>query len=286
VRIAYQGEPGAFSEAASRQIGADDELVPCRNFEDVFAAVNGGSVDYGVLPIENSIGGSIHRNFDLLLEHDLPIVGELEVPVVHHLLALPGVTLDQVKHIYSHPQALAQCDRFLRTLSGVEITASYDTAGSAKMIADERLETAAAIASARAAEVFGLVPLKSSIQDYQNNTTRFLVIGRRPLSAAPPDKTSIVFTLSNEPGALFKAVSVFALRGIDLTKLESRPIPDRKWEYLFYVDLAAARDDVPCARALAHLAEFAPMVRVLGSYPSCKPAAATNAVPDSFEMHA
>jgi prephenate dehydratase len=286
VRIAYQGEPGAFSEAASKQIAADALLVPCRSFEDVFASVTGEAVDYGVLPIENSIGGSIHRNFDLLLEHDLPIVGELEVPVVHHLLALPGRTLDQVKRIYSHPQALAQCDRFLRTLSGVEITATYDTAGSAKMIATERLEDAAAIASARAAEVFGLVPLKSSIQDYQNNTTRFLVIGRQPLSTAAPDKTSIVFTLTNEPGALFKAISVFALRGIDLTKLESRPIPDRKWEYLFYVDLAAASDDLACARALAHLAEFAPMVRVLGSYPSCKPASATHALSDSFEMHA
>ncbi|HEX7796994.1 MAG TPA: prephenate dehydratase [Vicinamibacterales bacterium] len=286
MRIAYQGEPGAFSEAASRQIAADGQMVPCKSFEDVFATVNTNGADFGVLPIENSIGGSIHRNFDLLLEHDLPIVGELEVPVVHHLLALPGRTLDQVRRIYSHPQALAQCDRFLRTLTGVEITATYDTAGSAKMIATERLEDSAAIASARAGEVFGLVPLKSSIQDYQNNTTRFLVIGRHPLSSAAPDKTTIVFTLTNEPGALFKAVSVFALRGIDLTKLESRPIPDRKWEYLFYVDVAAASADVACARALAHLAEFAPMVRVLGSYRSCKPASATNALPDSFEMHA
>ena len=286
MRIAYQGEPGAFSEAASRQIAADGQMVPCKSFEDVFAVVNTNGADFGVLPIENSIGGSIHRNFDLLLEHDLPIVGELEVPVVHHLLALPGRTLDEVRRIYSHPQALAQCDRFLRTLTGVEITATYDTAGSAKMIATERLEDSAAIASARAGEVFGLVPLKSSIQDYQNNTTRFLVIGKRPLSNAAPDKTTIVFTLANEPGALFKAVSVFALRGIDLTKLESRPIPDRKWEYLFYLDVAAASADVACARALAHLAEFAPMVRVLGSYRSCKPASATNALPDSFEMHA
>ena len=286
MRIAYQGEPGAFSEAASRQIASDATLLPCKSFEDVFASVNDGGVEYGVLPIENSIGGSIHRNFDLLLEHQLPIVGELEVPVIHHLLALPGRTLDQVTRIYSHPQALAQCDRFLRTLRGVEITATYDTAGSAKMIAEERLEDAAAIASARAAEVFGLVPLKSGIQDYQNNTTRFLVVGREPLSAAPADKTSIVFTLANEPGALFKAVSVFALRGIDLTKLESRPVRDRKWEYLFYVDLAAARDDLACARALDHLAEFAPMVRVLGSYPSCKPAAAVSATARSLERPA
>jgi prephenate dehydratase len=213
-------------------------------------------------------------------------VSEVELPVAHQLLALPGTTLADLRRIYSHPQALAQCERFLRTLTGVEIIATYDTAGSAKMIATDRLEDAAAIASARAAEVFGLVPLKSSIQDYENNTTRFLVVGRHPLSSAVPDKTTIVFTLANEPGALFKAISVFALRGIDLTKLESRPIPDRKWEYLFYLDVAAASDDVACARALAHLGEFAPMVRVLGSYRSCKPASATNAQPDSLEIHA
>ncbi len=271
MRIAYQGEPGAFSEAASRQVSASADLVPCKSFEDVFAAVDKGEADYGVLPIENSIGGSIHRNFDLLLENQLPIVGEVEVPVVHHLLALPGRTIADVKRVYSHPQALAQCDRFLRTLSGVEIIATYDTAGSAKMIADQQIGDAAAIASARAAEVFGLATLKSSIQDYDTNTTRFIVVGRTPLSDARADKTTVVFTLTNEAGALFKALAAIALRGIDLTKLESRPYPSRKWEYLFYVDLAAARDEAACERALAHLSEFAPMVRVLGSYPSSRP---------------
>jgi prephenate dehydratase len=273
MRIAYQGEPGAFSEAAARQVNADAQLIPCKSFEEVFESVQSGPASYGVLPIENSIGGSIHKNFDLLMEHELPIQGELEIRVVHHLLALPGVALGSVKRVYSHPQALAQCDGFLRTLSGVEIIATYDTAGSAKMIADEKLTDAAAIASARAGEVFGLVALKSAIQDYEGNTTRFLIVGRRPLSNAAPDKTTIVFTLGNEPGALFKALSAFALRGIDLTKLESRPIPGRKWEYLFYADLSAARDDLKCARALAHLAEFAPSLRILGSYPSCRPAA-------------
>jgi len=276
MRIAYQGEPGAFSEAASRQVTPGAEPVPCKAFEDVFAAVATGACALGVLPIENSIGGSIHRNFDLLLQHDLTIVGEVEVPVVHHLLALPGTSLDQIRRVYSHPQALAQCDRFLRTLKNVEVIATYDTAGSAKLVADGKMTDAAAIASARAAQVFGLEALKSSIQDFEHNVTRFLVVSqpdKPPLSKATPDKTTIVFTLSNEPGALFKALSVFALRGIDLTKLESRPFPERKWEYLFYVDLAAAQADVNCSRALAHLGEFAPMLRVLGSYPSAKPAA-------------
>ena len=286
MRIAYQGEPGAFSEAASRQVAADAHLVPCKSFEDVFAAVDTTRSISGCCRSRTRLAAAFTAISTCSSSTTSRSSGELEVPVVHHLLALPGRTLEQVKRIYSHPQALAQCDRFLRTLTGVEITATYDTAGSAKMIATDRLEDAAAIASARAAEVFGLVPLKSSIQDYQNNTTRFLVIGRQPLSSAAPDKTTIVFTLANEPGALFKAISVFALRGIDLTKLESRPIPDRKWEYLFYLDVAAASDDVACARALAHLGEFAPMVRVLGSYRSCKPASATNALPDSFEMHA
>ena len=228
MRIAYQGEPGAFSEAASRQLSTTAELVPCRAFEDVFAAVSDGRVDYGVLPIENSIGGSIHRNFDLLAQHDLPIVGEVEVPVIHQLLALPGTQLEEVKRIYSHPQGLAQCERFLRTLSGVELIASYDTAGSAKMIANERLTDAAAIASRRAGEVFGLNTLRAGIQDFEHNTTRFLVVGKTALSDAPHDKISIVFTLPNEPGALFKALAAFSLRNINLTKLESRPMASRR----------------------------------------------------------
>ena len=270
MRIAYQGELGAFSEAAARLVHADAELVACRTFEEVFGAVDAGPAGYGVLPIENSIGGSIHCNYDLLVEHHLPIVAEVELPVVHHLLALPGVGLGDLRRVYSHPQGLAQCERFLRTLTGVEIIATYDTAGSAKLVADDRLLDAAAIASARAGEVFGLVPLASAIQDFDDNITRFLVIGRRPLDEAPADKTTIAFTVPNVPGALFKALSVFALRDVDLVKLESRPIPGRPWEYLFYAEVGSARDELRCARALAHLAEFAPMLRVLGTYQSWK----------------
>ena len=282
MKIAYQGEPGAFSEAAARRIAPDAALLPCKSFDDVFKAAVDGTADGGVLPIENSIGGSIHRNYDLLLTNDLPIVGEVELPVIHQLLALPGTTRGQLRRVYSHPQALAQCEQFLRTLTGVEIVATYDTAGSAKLVADEQIRDAAAIASSRAGELFGLVPLASSIQDFDDNITRFIVVGRRPVREGLPDKTSIVFSLPNEPGSLFKALSVFALRGVDLTKLESRPIPGRPWEYLFYVDLAAACDELICSRALAHLGEFATTLRTLGSYASWKSHA--DWLPDPFEV--
>jgi prephenate dehydratase len=282
MKIAYQGEPGAFSEAAARRVDPDAPLVPCRSFDEVFDTVQSGAAAYGVLPIENSIGGSIHRNYDLLLERSLPIVGEVELPVVHHLLALPGATLDGLRRVYSHPQGLAQCERFLRTLTNVEIIATYDTAGSAKMVADAKMLDAGAIASARAGEVFGLQSLAASVQDFDDNITRFLVVGATPLPNRAPDKTSIVFSLPNEPGSLFKALSVFALRGISLTKLESRPIQGRPWEYLFYVDLAAARDEVHCTRALAHLGEFAPLLRTLGTYASWKTHEGLQ--PDPFEV--
>jgi prephenate dehydratase len=266
MRIAYQGEPGAFSEAAVQLVKPDAVATSFRSFEQVFDAVARGVVSHGIVPIENSIGGSIHRNYDLLLEHELPIVGEVELKVEHALLALPGVGLDDIKRVYSHPQALAQCERFLESLAGVEVIATYDTAGSGKMIREGGVKDAAAIASARAAELFDLAILKSGIQDFASNITRFLLISRRPVPLGTPDKTSIVVSIGNEPGALFKALSVFALRDIDLTKLESRPIRGRPWEYLFYIDLGIAREELRCARALVHLGEFARSLRTLGTY--------------------
>jgi prephenate dehydratase len=266
MRIAYQGEPGAFSEAAAGLIQPQAATVPCKSFEEVFDAVARGTVSHGIVPIENSIGGSIHRNYDLLLEHELPIVGEVELKVEHALLALPGVALEDVRRVYSHPQALAQCERFLQSLPAVEVVATYDTAGSGKMIRDGAVKDAAAIASARAGAIFGLDVLRSGIQDYESNITRFLLICKRPVPIGTPDKTSIVVSLGNEPGSLFKALSVFALRNIDLTKLESRPIRGRPWEYLFYIDLGIAREELQCARALVHLGEFARSLRTLGTY--------------------
>ena len=270
LRIAFQGEPGAYSEAAARTYQPDCDPASCPAFEDVFDAVERGHATCGVLPIENSIGGTIHRNYDLLIAHEVRIVGEVELAVVHNLVALPGTTLDQVREVYSHPQALAQCDRFLRSLTGVDVVATYDTAGSARLIRDRGLATAAAIASARAAEVFGLDVVRAGIQDHPDNITRFLIVGRGGGAREVPgaDKTTIVFTLPNVAGALFKALSVFALRDIDLTKLESRPIPGRPWEYLFYADIAVGAHEERCRRSLVHLAEFARSMRTLGSYPA------------------
>ncbi len=223
MRIAYQGEPGAYSEAAALRFSPSATTLPCTSFDEVFEAVDSGKMTHGILPIENSIGGSIHRNYDLLLEHELPVVAEVLLQVSHNLLAFPGTKLQDIRKVYSHPQGLAQCEGFLSSLKGVEIVATYDTAGSAKMIRDKELKDAAAIASARAAEVFNLESLAAGIQDYKENITRFILISKAASDPEKADKTMIVFTLPNSPGALFKALSVFALRDIDLTKLESRP---------------------------------------------------------------
>jgi len=271
--IAYQGEAGAYSEAAALKFQAEATPLPCPAFDDVFHAVEGGRATCGVLPIENSIGGTIHRNYDLLVQHELKIVGEVELPVIHCLAALPGTKLANLTQIYSHPQALAQCDRFLRSLSGIEIVATYDTAGSAKLIRERQLTTTAAIASERAAAIFDLDVLQRGIQDFADNITRFLIVTRpdmadKVMGGREPNKTTVVFTLPNLPGSLFRALSVFALRDIDVTKIESRPIPGRPWEYLFYLDLAAGAHELRASRALTHLAEFAPSSKTLGSYPS------------------
>jgi prephenate dehydratase len=189
--------------------------------------------------------------------------------VDHCLLALPGVPLEDVRVVHSHPQALAQCERFLQGLPKVEIAAVYDTAGGAKLIREQELKHDAAIASIRAAHVFGLNVLQRGIQDFDTNITRFFVIARQSVTEGA-DKTSIVFSMPSQPGALFRALSVFALRNIDLTKLESRPIRGRAWEYMFYADLAVSRDDVNCGRALVNLAEFARWVRTLGTYKAAR----------------
>src|SRR6187549_3315160 len=272
MRLAYQGEPGAYSEAAARVFSPHTETLPCKTFDEVFDAVVEKRATHGVVPMENSVGGTIHRNYDLLVDHEIPITGEVELDVVHCLQALPGTKIADVKIVYSHPQALAQCERYLKDL-GVTVEAVYDTAGGAKLVAEQRLTGAAALASRRAADVFGLEVLQEAVQDFEYNITRFAIIGG--VSPADANKTTIVFALPSTPGALFKALSVFALRDINLTKLESRPMRGRPWEYLFYVELDARRDDLGCARAFTHLAEFAKWTRILGSYKGAERKTAT-----------
>lgn len=227
MRVAYQGEPGAYSEKASREmLGSKILTIPYPSFEDAFKAVASREVDYAVVPIENSLGGSIHTNFDLLLRYDLSIVAEHEFKVEHFLMALPGTKKEDIKKVMSHPQALAQCDNYLRRL-GVKPEPAYDTAGSAKLIKEQHLADCAAIASDLAAETYGLEILDNNIEDHDINFTRFLLLSRTSVSALiPPDmpaKTSIVFVVQNEAGALYKALACFSLRDIDFSKIESRP---------------------------------------------------------------
>jgi len=268
-RVAFQGEPGAFSEAAALEhFGADIATVPCETFDDVFAAAESGSVDIGLVPIENSLGGSIHRNYDLLMRHRLAITGEHYLRVRHCLIGLPGAELAGIRRVISHPQGLAQTEHWVRAnLPGAHSEPVHDTAGSVRMVRDGADETVAAIASRRAAEVYGLPILVEGIEDDAANYTRFLAIERELRIPMGDAKTSLVFTVRHQPGSLFKALSVFALRDIDLTKIESRPLAGRAFEYLFYVDIVGSQTSEVVRRALDHLSEYAAMLRVLGSYP-------------------
>jgi prephenate dehydratase len=268
MRIAFQGESGAYSEAAIYEhFGAEIQTVPCETFEQVFASVISEAVDLGLIPIENSLAGSIHRNYDLLLQNSQVVVGEHHLHVHHCLIAWPGVELKDIRRVISHPQALAQCEATIRSLGQVKAEAAYDTAGSVKILSAQNDRTLAAIASRRAAELYGMQVLAENIEDNPANITRFLIISCQPVDPGSDAKTSIVFSLKNEPGSLFKALSVFALRDIDLTKIESRPLVGKPWEYLFYVDFAGSTQQDVVSRALSHLDEYATFLRVLGSYP-------------------
>ncbi len=268
MKIAFQGEHGAYSEAAIfDHFGKDHESVPCSSFDDVFAAVTSGVSDCGLVPIENSLAGSIHRNYDLLLQNQLSVIGEHNLRVSHCLIGMPGAQISQIQKVISHPQALAQCDAYLRSLSGITIESVYDTAGSVKIARDLGDPSVAAIASRRAADIYQMNVLAESIEDNPANFTRFLVIARKPVSPGLDAKTSIVYALKNQAGVLFKSLSVFALRDIDLTKIESRPLVGKLWEYFFYVDLVGSTDDQAVRNALTNLGEFATFLRVLGSYP-------------------
>ncbi len=269
-RIAFQGEIGAYSEeAAFRFFGPSIQTVPCETLDAVFKLVEKGEAESGVVPIENSLEGSIDRSYDLLLDSNLMVCGETELRVVHCLIANPGVRLDSIKRVYSHPQALGQCQTFLKQL-GCEMVPTYDTAGSVKMIKEKRIMDGGAIASARAAEIYGMNIVAREIEDNPNNFTRFFILSRQDSPPSGKDKTSVVFSLKHRPGALYQILKGFAERNINLTKIESRPTRQKPWEYNFYLDFEGHRQDKPCQEALQNLESNSIFARVLGSYPKAK----------------
>jgi len=274
--VAFQGELGAFSQVAASQLAEGFEPVPLAAFDLVFEAVANGKCDAAVIPIENSLHGSVHENYDHLLRYDLPIQGETFVRIVHNLIAPPGVKRAHIGRVYSHPVALNQCRHFFEANPEFEKTPFYDTAGSVKMLMETGATDAGAIASAAAAAIYGARILQKSIEDDRENYTRFFLLRRpkkKPAMRPAPDvryKTSIVFTVRNIPGALFRALSAFALRDLNLTKIESRPLRGKPWDYLFYVDFIGHASDPVTKHALGHLAELADMWRVLGCYPAAR----------------
>jgi prephenate dehydratase len=268
--IAFQGERGAFSELAAIEFfGGKQKTVAVAQWEDVFTAVENNDTLYGIVPIENSLGGSIHRNYDLLLHHKPYIVGELYLKISQQLLANKGVKLSQIRRIYSHPQGFEQCRLYLQhKLPHIELIPVSNTAAAAKKIKDESLVDAAAISSTQAAIDYDLKILAKDIEDNKENITRFLVLGNKKSKhqLQTPMKTSIVFSLKNMPGALFRALSVFSLRDIDLVKIESRPVRGKPFEYLFYLDFSGSECEQHQQNALNHLQEITVFYRVLGSY--------------------
>ena len=267
MKIAIQGELGSFSQEAAETMLPRAKVVPCARSLEVFDRVRNGSVDGAVIPIENSLAGSVAEHFDLLLSRDVHIVREFRLRIVHNLIALPATKLRDVERVFSHPVALDQCRDLFAKNRRLKPEPFYDTAGSVKHVMAERLSDAAGIASRRAAAVYGGRILKAGIEDNKKNFTRFFLIHRGKARAAPnANKTSLAFSTKNSPGSLFKALSVFALRDISLSKIESRPMRGRPWEYVFFVDLLRG-DDQDLRHALRHLEEMTDLVKVLGIYP-------------------
>lgn len=268
-RVAFQGERGAFSEeAAVKLLGASVTLVPRPTFESLFAATAEGAADLALAPVENTLAGSVHRVYDLLLDSPLHVAAEVVIPIRHLLIGCPGSTLESLRTVESHPVALAQCERFFASRPDIRRLASEDTAGSVAAVLRSRDPTRAAIAGRRAAEIYGGVVLREGLEDRAENYTRFLLLAPEPCADAGADKLSLVLKLAHRPGALHLALEPFARRGIDLLKIESRPVCGRPWEYHFYLDLRTAPGDPEGEAALAELRERAAGVRILGHYPS------------------
>jgi prephenate dehydratase len=265
--VAYQGEPGSFSEQAAKQFfGTHATLKPLPTFSDVFADTERYSTGFGIVPIENSLFGSIHQVYDLLLKHKLFIIGEVKLRIELHLMALPETKRNSIRTIYSQLQAIGQCENFLSKLKNVKVEAVHDTAAAARFIQKRKRNDTAAIASEQAARAHKLHILKRNVESNHRNFTRFIALSRKPIQSFGKVKTSLVFAVKDIPGALFKALAVFALRDINLLKVESRPIIGKPWEYLFYLDVEGIPTRDPLRQALNHLEEVCTFVRVLGSY--------------------
>ena len=264
--VAFQGEAGAYSEEAVRQqFGDQAETLPCQAFENLFDAVDSGLADFGAVPVENSTAGSINKSYDLLLEHDLKVHGEILLRVRHCLLAVPG-NAQKITHVRSHPQALAQCEGFMNRQHYTAVP-WYDTAGSAKDLAAHPEEGVAVIASKLAAQIYGLEIVQEGVEDLQNNYTRFFVVGKGDAPRTERAKTSLVFAVPNTAGSLYDALSEFARRRINLTKIESRPRRGRPWQYVFYLDFDGHWQDKEAGEAIMCLLNRAAFVKLLGSYP-------------------
>lgn len=266
LRVAFQGERGANSEDAVVKFFGEVEVLPCRTLRQVFEAVEQGEAGAGLVPVENSQAGSINETWDLLTDHALHVSGQVDLPVHHCLQTLPGQRLADVRTVYSHPQALAQCQEFLRQL-GVELVAVYDTAGSAKMLREKGIVGAAAIASRRAAALYGLDIMAEGIQDAADNVTRFFAISRQPTERGERNRTALVMAAQHRPGALYWCLGALAYRQVNLVKLESRPRRGRPWDYLFYLVFDGHESDPASAEALEELRTKTTFLRVLGSYP-------------------
>lgn len=265
--VAFQGEPGAYSESAVYQFfGSKVQTKPCKDFRDVFEAVKLSKVVAGAVPVENSLEGSINQNYDLFFNYDLKVCGEVIVRIAHCLIVNPGTAMSQIKAVYSHPQALAQCRSYLEKAKW-EIVPAYDTAGSVKIIKEQKITNAAAIASERAAEIYGMQILARDIADNKENYTRFFVLSQQDSTPTGKDKTSIIFSAKHEPGSLYGALGEFAKRKINLTRIESRPTKKTAWEYNFYLDFEGHQTEQKCAEALKALEKYAIFVKILGSYP-------------------
>ena len=270
IAVAFQGEIGAYSEeAALRFFGPSIQVKACQRLDDVFKAVERDEAQFGVVPIENSLEGSISRTYDLFLDSSLKVCGEIELRVSHCLIASQEARLDLIKRVYSHPQALGQCQAFLRHLD-CELIPTYDTAGSVKMIKEEKITDGGAIASARAAEIYGMKVMAKEIEDNPNNFTRFFILSRQDSPPSGNDKTSIVFSVKHKPGTLYEFLKEFATRNISLTKIESRPTRQKPWEYNFYLDFEGHREDKVPREALENVERISLFVKVLGSYPKAK----------------